>query len=216
VRSKILYLISAAYFIAGFQVYHTKATTAQLKAADPTVQAHLSLFTLHQIGWLFMGTSIVSAVIVAYEELAPHARLAQRLREIAFGYSLMTFVLFFWTFLYLVSWFENGDANAVYGIANYGLTVGLLLICSRIVDLPKQRAVTLAAVSAAMESQVIKDTAAMESQVIKDRAHIESQVIQNRAAVESQVIEDRAAVESKIVEDRAAVSPPAVEEDGSP
>jgi hypothetical protein len=157
VRAKILYLVSAAYFLAGFQVYQIKATTAQLKAADPTVEAHLNLFSVHQIGLLFMTTSVVAAGIVLYEELAPHASLAIKLREISFGYDLMTFVLMFWTMLYGLSWIENGDWHAVYGIGNYGLTVGILLLCSRIVELPDKRAIPLAAVTAAIENDITKE-----------------------------------------------------------
>lgn len=155
-RARILYLVSAAYFIAGLQVYHIKATKAQLKAADATIEAHVNLFSTHQIGLLFMIGSTLSAGIVLYEELAPHASLARRLREISLGYSIMTFLLMFWTALYFLSWIENGNWHAVYGIANYGLTVGILLLCSRIVELPDKRAVTLA-VTAAIEHQALEE-----------------------------------------------------------
>lgn len=161
-RSKILYLIAAAYFLAGFRVYQIKATTDQLKAADPTVQAHLDLLTVHQVGWLFMGTAIVSAGVVLYEDMAPHAKWAVRLKSIAFGYSLMTFVLMFWTALYALSWVENGDWHALYGIGNYGLTVGILLLCSKIVELPDKRAVSVPILVAAVEHDLAKDAPAVE------------------------------------------------------
>lgn len=155
-RSRILYLVSAAYFLAGLQVYQIKATRAQLKAADATIEAHVNLFTTHQIGMLFMVGSALAAGIVLYEDLAPHAWLARKLREMAFGYSLMTFLLMFWTGLYGLSWIENGNWHAIYGIANYGLTVGILLLCSRIAEIPKS-GIPLTMLLPLVEEQIKKD-----------------------------------------------------------
>jgi hypothetical protein len=49
-----------------------------------------------------------------------------------------------------VSWVETGAWQCIYGIANYGLTAGVLMVCSRIVDLPEKRGVALPAVHAAI------------------------------------------------------------------
>lgn len=123
-RAKILTLISVAYFIAGLNVYLTKVPRALLAKADPSISAHLRLFTLHQVGFLFMFVSIGCLIGVAF-------------KKVDYAYSAMTFLIVFWTSLYFLSWAETGYWKSIYGIANYALVSGILILCSRIPDMPK-------------------------------------------------------------------------------
>lgn len=123
-KSKILYLVAVAYFLSGFSTYGTKIPTSTYKQLDPSVTAHLNLLSLHQIGLLFMITSAVAFVLTLF-------------KQVNLGYSLMTFVLMFWTLLYVQSWIQTGYWQSIYGIANYLLTTGILILCSRIVEMPK-------------------------------------------------------------------------------
>lgn len=123
-RAKILYLVSLAYLIAGFSVYNIHVPRSTLKLADPSLTAHLRLFTVHEIGLLFMLVSLGCILGTAF-------------KKVDYAYSVMTFLIVFWTSLYLLSWAQTGYWKSIYGVANYALVSGILILCSRIPDMPK-------------------------------------------------------------------------------
>lgn len=120
-KTKILYLVCFAYFLAGLNVYRTKIPKELIVQADPSVSAHLRLFSFHQIGATFM---LVTAVCV----------LLALTKRVARAYSMMTFLLMFWALLYVVSWSDTGYWQSVYGMANYALTASILILCSKIAE----------------------------------------------------------------------------------
>lgn len=125
-KNKILYLVCLAYFISGFQVYNTSVPSLKLlRAADPSITAHTNIFTLHEIGLVFMIATVVAAALTHFWKRSQ------------WGYSLITFLLTWWGLLYLVSWAQTGYWKSIYGAVGYGLTVSILILCSRIVDAPK-------------------------------------------------------------------------------
>lgn len=124
-KSKILYLVCLAYFISGFQVYNTSVPSLKLlRQADPSITAHTNIFTLHEIGLVFMLSTAVCAAITLFWNKSQ------------LGYSIITFLLTWWGLLYLVSWIQTGYWQSIYGTVGYGLTVSILILCSRIVESP--------------------------------------------------------------------------------
>lgn len=118
-RAKVLVLVCVAYFLAGLNVYNSAVPVDLIKQADPSITAHVNLFTMHQIGAVFMAATAVSFGAALWN-------------KVEYGYALVTFLLAFWTALYAVSWVETGYWQSIYGMANYGLTLGVLAICSRV------------------------------------------------------------------------------------
>lgn len=123
-KSKIMYLVCVAYFLSGLNLLSNNIPRSVLKKADPSITAHLTLASVHQVGWFFM---IVTPICFALTLL----------KKVHWAYGIMTFVLFFWALLYLLSWAETGYWRSIYGAANYFLVVGILVLCSRIVEMPK-------------------------------------------------------------------------------
>ncbi len=123
-KSKIMYVVCIAYFISGLNVYNTKVPLDLLKQVDPSITAHVTILSLHQIGLVFMGMSLLCAALTRFKKT-----------EVAFG--LMTFLLTFWAMLYMVSWAQTGYWQSIYGIANYALVCTMLILISRIVEMPK-------------------------------------------------------------------------------
>jgi hypothetical protein len=124
IKSSILLVICIAYFISGFQVYNISAPSlAAVRAADPSITAHTDLFTLHQIGLIFMITTTIAGICALTHKAT-------------WGYSLMTFVLVWWASLYIVSWVQVSYWQSVYGFVSYGLTAFILILCSKIVEFP--------------------------------------------------------------------------------
>ncbi len=125
-KRKILYVICLAYFVAGWSVYHTPDVSLDLiRQADPSIVAHTDLFTLNQIGLIFMITTVVSAAIVAFYSRCD------------WSYGIMTFLLTWWSLLYILSAIQTGYWQSLYGFVNYGLTAMVLILCSKIVDTPE-------------------------------------------------------------------------------
>jgi hypothetical protein len=124
VKSKILYLICIAYFVSGYSVYTTKAPLALIRQADPSITAHTDIFTLHEIGLVFMiGTSV--SIILGL------------LKKVEWAFSLMTFIITWWALLFLVSWARTGYWQSIYSFVNYALVASLLIMVSNIVEMPK-------------------------------------------------------------------------------
>lgn len=125
-RNKILYVICLAYFVAGWSVYTMPDVSLDLiRQADPSITAHTDMFTLNQIGLIFMIASTVAVLLAVFK------------KKTDWGYSLMTFVLVWWSLLYIVSWYQTGYWQSIYGLVNYGLTATILILCSRIIEMPK-------------------------------------------------------------------------------
>ena len=124
-KNKILYVIALAYFISGFQVFTTPdVSLTLLRQADPSITAHTDMFTLNQIGLIFMSSTALAAVLTWRG-------------KVAWAYSLLTFLLSWWGLLYILSWIRTGYWQSLYGVVNYGLTAAILILCSKIVELPK-------------------------------------------------------------------------------
>jgi hypothetical protein len=124
-KSKILYVICLAYFISGFAAYNISVPSLELlRKADPSITAHTDLFTLHQIGLIFMISTTIAALLTLKN-------------KVEWGYSLLTFVLSWWAMLYLVSWAQTGHWQSVYGFVNYGLITMVLILCSKIAEMPE-------------------------------------------------------------------------------
>lgn len=125
VKNKILYVICVAYIVAGWSVYTTPPTSLDIiRQADPSITAHTNMFSLHQIGMIFMATSVLAILLILW-------------KKVNLAYAIMTFLLVWWSLLYLVSWSQTGYYQSVYGFVNYALTASLLILCSRIVEMPK-------------------------------------------------------------------------------
>jgi hypothetical protein len=120
-----MYIVCVAYFLAGFNVYNTKISVALYEQLDPSLKAHLHLFTVHQIGLIFMLATISAALLTAF-------------KKVDLAYALMTFLLTWWTLMYVVSWIQTGYWQSIYGIANYALTAAILVLVSRVVEMPKE------------------------------------------------------------------------------
>jgi hypothetical protein len=123
-KAKILYVVCVAYIVAGISTYNTKVPTNVLKELNPGLSAHLNMFTVHQIGVMFILVSLLSIVLAAF-------------KKVHLAYGLMTYILAFWSLLYLVSWIRTGYWQSVYGMANYMFVAVILIMCSRIVEMPK-------------------------------------------------------------------------------
>lgn len=124
-KGLILLVVCIAYFVAGHSVYTTPVTNLDvIRQLDPSITAHTDMFTLHQIGLIFMITSVIAVLLGLF-------------RRLEWGYGLMTFLLVWWSALYLVSWYSTGYWQSIYGFINYGLTASLLILVSRLVEVPK-------------------------------------------------------------------------------
>lgn len=124
-KTKILYLISLAYFISGYHVFTTSdVSLALIRHADPSIVAHTDMFTLKQIGAIFMMAT-VAAVLMTLDKRSEWA------------YGLLTFLMAWWSLLYVVSWIQTGYWQSVYGFVNYGLVAAILVMCSKIAEMPK-------------------------------------------------------------------------------
>lgn len=123
-KNKILYAFCLLFFLAGYTTYDTPpASRALIRQVDPSITAHTNMFTLHQIGLLFMAVSLVCTVLAV-------------LKKTNLAYGLMSFLLTWWSLLYIVSWVETGYWQSIYSIASYGLNVVILILCSKIVEAP--------------------------------------------------------------------------------
>lgn len=124
-KTKILYVIAVAYFVSGYKVYTTPdVSLALIRQLDPSITAHTDMFTLHQIGVIFMLSTVLAAGL-AFK------------KKIGLAYGLLTFLLVWWGLLYVVSWIQTGYWQSAYGLVNYAFTATILILCSRIVDIPK-------------------------------------------------------------------------------
>lgn len=131
-KNKILYAFCMLFFLAGFTTYDTpSASRALIRQVDPSITAQTNMFTLHQIGLLFMAVSLVCTVLAV-------------LNRPNLAYGLMAFLLTWWSLLYIVSWVQTGYWQSIYGIFNYGLNVAILILCSKIVESPKGMQASLA------------------------------------------------------------------------
>ncbi len=122
-KSKILYAICFAYFLSGYSVYTTKAPLELIRQADPSITAHTDMFTLHQIGLVFMIATVLSSLLL-FKNKADWA------------FSLMTFVITWWALLFILSWIQTGYWQSIYGAANYGMVAIILIMVSRIIEMP--------------------------------------------------------------------------------
>lgn len=124
-KSKILYVVAVAYFISGYKVYTTpNVSLALIRKLDPSITAHTDMFTLHQIGLIFMVATVLASGL-AFKG------------KVSLAYGLLTFLLVWWGLLYIVSWIQTGYWQSLYGAVNYALTSTVLILCSRIVEMPK-------------------------------------------------------------------------------
>lgn len=122
-KNKIMYVICVAYFVAGYSVYTLKVPLDLIRQADPSITAHTDMFTLHQIGLIFMASTIFAALLTFRGKSE-------------WAYTQMTFLLTWWALLYLVSWAQTGYWQSIYGFVNYALTAIIVMLCSRIIELP--------------------------------------------------------------------------------
>lgn len=124
-KSKILYAFCLLFFLSGYTTYITPDVSLDLiRQADPGITAHTDMFTLNQIGLIFMIVSLVCTILAV-------------LKKTNAAYSIMTFLLTWWSLLYIVSWVQTGYWQSIYGLLNYGLNVVILILCSKIVEMPK-------------------------------------------------------------------------------
>lgn len=121
-RAKILVLLALVYITSGLQLLLSNIPAAALYG-DPSLQAHLEIFTPTQVAWLFIGLGLVGVATVL-------------MKKPLWGYFPFMFVSSMWGLLYLVSWYETGYWRSVFGAVIYVLIVGILFVSSKTVEMP--------------------------------------------------------------------------------